>query len=251
MRGLLLRLAGPLQSWGEHSTFGVRDSLPYPTRSGLIGLFAAAMGMPRTASLQCFDALRFVVRVDRPGTPMVDFHTVGGGLPRARTVPTADGKRRPAGTTTIVSNRTYLADAVFVVAATGEDTLVEDVCTALRSPVWAPFLGRRACPPDAPLLIAGPVHDAESLLRAVPLARRAGRNNPQETVDVIWETPPTDSIASRTTINDVAESFAPHSRRYRSRDVYMTPLDVPSSLCAGYGQAYLERLAAFTSGVPR
>lgn len=44
MSGFLLRLAGPMQSWGEHSMFGERDTLPYPSRSGLIGMFAAAQG---------------------------------------------------------------------------------------------------------------------------------------------------------------------------------------------------------------
>ena len=47
MSGFLLRLAGPMQSWGEHSMFGERDTLPYPSRSGLIGMFAAAQGVRR------------------------------------------------------------------------------------------------------------------------------------------------------------------------------------------------------------
>ncbi len=94
MSGFLLRLAGPMQSWGEHSMFGERDTLPYPSRSGLIGMFAAAQGVRRGDPLDRYKELKFTVRVDRPGVRLVDFHTIGGGLPKERTVPTAAGERR-------------------------------------------------------------------------------------------------------------------------------------------------------------
>ncbi len=81
MMGLLIRLAGPLQSWGEHSVFTHRDTLRYPTRSGVIGIFAAAEGRPRGEPLSDYDALRLTVRIDRPGTVIRDFHTIGGGYP--------------------------------------------------------------------------------------------------------------------------------------------------------------------------
>ena len=57
MSGLLLRLAGPLQSWGERSAFGVRDTSAFPTRSGVIGMFAAAEGRNRTAALDDYTQL--------------------------------------------------------------------------------------------------------------------------------------------------------------------------------------------------
>jgi CRISPR system Cascade subunit CasD len=41
---LLLRLAAPLQSWGVESKFDTRRTLGYPTKSGVIGLVASAMG---------------------------------------------------------------------------------------------------------------------------------------------------------------------------------------------------------------
>lgn len=94
MSGLLLRLAAPMQSWGEHSVFSERDTQNFPTRSGLLGLIAAARGIERGQPLGNLHRLCFTVRVDRPGVRMVDFHTIGGGLPRARGVLTADGKRQ-------------------------------------------------------------------------------------------------------------------------------------------------------------
>ncbi|MFJ4774130.1 type I-E CRISPR-associated protein Cas5/CasD [Streptomyces uncialis] len=76
---LLVRLAGPLQSWGVASRFALRDTHPRPTKSGVVGLCAAALGLDRDEPLGELAALLFGVRADRPGTPLRDYHTVGGG----------------------------------------------------------------------------------------------------------------------------------------------------------------------------
>lgn len=246
MSGLLLRLAGPLQSWGEHSTFDVRDTRSHPTRSGLIGMLAAAQGRPRGASLEDFTPLEFAVRVDRPGRPLVDFHTVGGGLPRARTVPTAEGKRRPAGGTTLVSRRHYLADACFTVAATGPDALIRDVLAALRAPVWTPYLGRRSCPPDVPFLLGGRVADPIGELERVPLNRPRPWDAESVTADFLHERDPgADSSWERTELADVPYSFAPRDREYHTRPVFLVTRELPARLCSGRGRTYLTALAEY------
>ncbi|MGW3293907.1 type I-E CRISPR-associated protein Cas5/CasD [Streptomyces xiamenensis] len=76
---LLVRLAGPLQSWGITGRFARRDTHSRPTKSGVIGLCAAALGLHREEPLGELAELRFGVRADRPGTPLRDYHTVGGG----------------------------------------------------------------------------------------------------------------------------------------------------------------------------
>jgi CRISPR system Cascade subunit CasD len=76
---LLIRLAAPLQSWGVASRFALRDSHPRPTKSGVVGLCAAALGLERDEPLGELAAVRFGVRADHPGTPLRDYHTVGGG----------------------------------------------------------------------------------------------------------------------------------------------------------------------------
>ncbi|MGW5341956.1 type I-E CRISPR-associated protein Cas5/CasD [Streptomyces sp. NPDC004050] len=80
---LLIRLAGPLQSWGLVSRFTRRDTHSRPTKSAVIGLCAAALGLDRTADLHAEDLplaeLRFGVRADQPGVPVRDYHTVGAG----------------------------------------------------------------------------------------------------------------------------------------------------------------------------
>ena len=67
MPTLLLRLAAPMQSWGVSSRFTVRDTLREPTKSGVVGLIAAALGRPRTVQLDDLATLRMGVRIDQPG----------------------------------------------------------------------------------------------------------------------------------------------------------------------------------------
>ncbi|MEU6611954.1 type I-E CRISPR-associated protein Cas5/CasD [Streptomyces shenzhenensis] len=77
---LLIRLAAPLQSWGTVSRFSRRDTHNRPTKSGVIGLCAAALGHDRAEELDDdLVAARFGVRADHPGTPVRDYHVVGAG----------------------------------------------------------------------------------------------------------------------------------------------------------------------------
>ncbi len=222
--GLVLRLAGPLQSWGEHSTFSERDTVAFPTRSGLVGLFAAAKGLRRGHALDEFEPLEFTVRIDRPGRRVVDFHTVGGGLPRARTVPTAEGKRRQEGATTLVSRRHYLSDAQFTVAVTGRDGAdLAHLAAALRRPVWAPYLGRRSCVPDQPIVLREGVADPVADLRErapIPAGRPSGEG--ERYADFIYESPPEGVDAGDYTYEfmDTPVDFTALARSYRSRRVF-------------------------------
>ena len=77
MATLLLRLAAPLQSWGADSKFETRKTNREPTKSGVIGLLAAALGLRRddAAGLARLNGLHFAVRADREGSLLVDFHT--------------------------------------------------------------------------------------------------------------------------------------------------------------------------------
>jgi CRISPR system Cascade subunit CasD len=76
---LLLRLAGPMQSWGTQSRFGIRDTGLEPSKSGVIGLLCAALGWGREHDVTDLAELRMGVRVDRAGVLRTDYHTVGGG----------------------------------------------------------------------------------------------------------------------------------------------------------------------------
>ncbi|MGW3491421.1 type I-E CRISPR-associated protein Cas5/CasD [Streptomyces sp. NPDC001054] len=76
---LFVRLAAPLQSWGSGSRFGTRDTHARPTKSGVLGLCAAALGIAHEEPLGELAGVRFGVRADHPGVPKRDYHTAGGG----------------------------------------------------------------------------------------------------------------------------------------------------------------------------
>lgn len=138
---LLLRLVGPQQSWGTNARFDHRDSERAPTKSGVVGLIAAALGYPRDREVTGLAALRMGVRVDRPGIRMRDYHTA---------LDVVDSGGRPADT--VVSERFYLADAAFAVGLEGQSIeLLQEIQGALLNPHWPLALGRRAFAPSLPI----------------------------------------------------------------------------------------------------
>ena len=148
MSTLLLRLAAPLQAWGTDSKFEVRRTNREPSKSGVIGLLAAALGLRRDADLSKLSALRFGVRVDRNGEVIKDFHMA------------------KADKTSYLTYRYYLSDAIFLVGLESEDrSFLEQIERALRNPCFPLFLGRRSCPPTLPLVLGIREDALETALR--------------------------------------------------------------------------------------
>lgn len=141
MATLLLRLAAPLQAWGCNSKFNIRNTEREPTKSGVIGMIAAALGIQRNDdphALLPLVGLRFGIRVEKEGKLIQDFHTA-----RER------GAKDPN-----VTTRYYLSDAVFLVGLESDDTaLLESVRDAILHPVYPMFLGRRSCPVTLPVYL--------------------------------------------------------------------------------------------------
>ncbi|MFF5488788.1 type I-E CRISPR-associated protein Cas5/CasD [Streptomyces virginiae] len=254
MTGLLLRLAGPLQSWGERSVFSaVRDTARFPTRSGLTGILAAAQGLARGASLDRYDQLEFTVRVDRPGILLSDFHTAGGGLPTHLTAATSGGKNKGDA---VITRRHYLADAVFVAAISGPPDHIEQLAEALQHPHWAPYLGRRSCLPDEPFLLRSNVDDpVAELLTGVPLSspytdERRTSPAPQQAprVEFLWEQPPADGRETvRLTANDHPVTFAQHGRNHTKRHLYRTVEQLPAELLEPSERTLHQRLIDYAT----
>ncbi len=149
---LFLRLEGPLQSWGERARWSVRDTAPEPTKSGVIGLLGCALGLKDDAGLrELSDSLRMGVRCDRPGRRLVDYHTVGGGYTEPALL-TADGKPKYSSGAphTEQTWRSYLCDASFLVVLQGPPDMIARLATAMQSPHWPIYLGRKACVPTRP-----------------------------------------------------------------------------------------------------
>lgn len=212
MKSVLLRLEGPLQSWGTQSRFPHRDTEREPSKSGVLGLVAAALGVPREddARLAELAAAGMGVRVDREGGALVDYHTAGAGR--------FDGEvHRVYGTSNpVITRRAYLSDASFLVALGYEDeALAAAIDGALDSPRWPLFLGRRACPPSLPVRAGLVAAAPEAALRA---AAWPSPERPAERVRLVVECAPDVGHPRQ----DHPLSFRLHARRFARRFVHTT-----------------------------
>ncbi len=206
MTVLLLRLAGPLQAWGDASRFTRRDTGRYPTKSGVLGLLAAAEGRRRTDEIEDLAGLRFGVRVDQPGALQRDFQTA---------INLETGKPMP------LSYRYYLADAVFVAGVEGDATLVGALAEALEHPVFPLYLGRRSCPTSGKVSLGVrdiPLEDAlrDADWEASTWYRR--KQGPEVELELVVDALPDDSDPMETR-RDVPQSYSPERREYGWREV--------------------------------
>ena len=141
MATLLLRFVGPMQSWGLQSRFDLRDTGLEPSKSGVVGLCAAALGRDRWESISDIASLKMGVRVDREGVLRYDYQT-------AQQVVRASGSGCQD---TVLTRRFYLADAAFLVGLEGDKDLLTSIHNALGNPVWPLFLGRKSYVPSEPI----------------------------------------------------------------------------------------------------
>jgi CRISPR system Cascade subunit CasD len=246
MTGLLLRLAGLWSSYGTHAAFRYRTTAPHPTRSALIGMFAAAAGRSRETALAPhthlpgaprYTDLRLTIRIDRPGQAHTDYHTAGGGRPHKAGLRTSAGPYRPAEKSTHISHRCYLTGAVFTIAVRGPAPLLEDIAEHLNHPRFNPYLGRRVCLPDEPLVLGSPVNDPLAHLRRhVPLTTGQPPHPDQDTlpIDFLWEEPPptTPALSQYEPIDEPID-LTPTQRSYLPRPLYRTTERLPAALYAG------------------
>lgn len=196
---LALLLDGPMQSWGHASRFDRRTTALHPTRSGVLGLVAAAMGIDKhgpdeAGGLRRLAPLRVTTvalgRRDRRGKSLPmrrleDYHTVTG-------IRRASGK--VALDATVQTYRHYLLDARFGVLLEGPSGLLEEIAAALRDPRWGVWFGRKSCLPASPVLAAGPGDRAGVWKDLLLRARLAGTELP-ESFDRVVEVAPDDPTA--------------------------------------------------------
>jgi CRISPR system Cascade subunit CasD len=189
---LLLWLEAPLQAWGHDSRFGRRDSLDFPTKSGVLGLLCCAMGaggkqrewLEHWADLDMQVAA--YVPADRVGQPLPrqpllrDFHMVGSGYDdqdpwQNLLIPkTSDGKKAVGGGTKM-TYRYYLQDMAFAVALQAPADEVDAVLAALQNPVWDLYLGRKACVPTEFIAQGRYTNGEEALAKSKVLAEAKRR----------------------------------------------------------------------------
>lgn len=155
MKTILLKFAGPLQSWGTDSKFETRYTDRYPSKSGVVGLLSASFGFKREddENIGQLNDLNFAVRIDQVGELLNDYHT-------ARKY-----NEKGIFQHTYVTNRYYLQDAVFTVAIGHEnEQWMDAIEKALKNPCYQPFLGRRSNPLTADFFIGTTTDDVMTSL---------------------------------------------------------------------------------------
>lgn len=216
---LFLRLEGPMQSWGaQESKFVVRRTTEAPTKSGVIGLLCAALGVSRPQAtkewLSKLSNIRMGVRIDVPGIRWWDYHTVGAGMEMR----IAEGGTKPGA---MLTRREYLCDASFMVALQGEPAIIDQLTAAILDPAWTLYLGRKCCPPSRPIHECLPADhpDLIGALAAVPWRPRLKNNPAPQEVDCLVEWQPTatepEAPADALVCYDVPLTFDPPAHRPR------------------------------------
>jgi len=207
MNTLLIRLIAPMQSWGVQSLYDERDSAREPSKSGVIGLLCAALGRSRWQRLADLAALRMGVRVDREGSLKTDYQTI----------------KRPPPEKPVVSNRSYLSGAAFLVGLEGESPLLAALQKALIHPRWVLYLGRKSYPPAEPVWLPDGLCSGEDLRTALIRYPRLTPPAPggDERLRFVFEDPQN----GETVVADVPLSFA--ERRYQARRIRTEFIEIP------------------------
>ncbi|MFN8469228.1 MAG: type I-E CRISPR-associated protein Cas5/CasD [Caldilineaceae bacterium] len=216
MNVLLLRLYGPMQSWGVQSKFSIRDTGMEPSKSGVVGMLCAALGRPRRAAVNDLAALRMGVRVDRPGILRYDYQTASDVL-------RAGGGIKP----TEPSRRYYLADAAFLIGFESDElALLHQLDQALAHPVWPLCLGRKSFVPSISVRVSGGLQVDTSLQGALTAYPRLvpPRKGDGELLRLVIE----DSMGDAARL-DQPVSFA--LRQFALRRVATTFCTGPEALC--------------------
>ncbi len=198
MSTLLLRFAGPLQAWGADSRFDVRRTNREPTKSGVIGLIASALGLRRDAPLDELNRLYFGVRVDREGVLLRDLHTV-----------------RKDKNTSYMTTRYYLSDAVFLIGLYSDDeALMQRLEHAVRNPAHPLFLGRRSCPPEGRVCLGLRQMPLEEALKSEPslIPPKPSKSGEPQRARIVLDDP-----RGTARLNDLPVSFSPYNRQYAYR----------------------------------
>lgn len=239
---LALKLDAPLQSWGFESRFQRRTTGLHPTKSGVIGLICAAIGLakgsdeeretlPKLAGLRMASIV--IPRQQKnfwkntpeklPVRRVEDFHTVGGGYDKDKETQRQFIPRKASGgpcDNPTVTRRQYLLDARFGVIFSGDRALLEKVSVALQDPVWGVWLGRKSCIPAEPIyrgLFATEAEAQRALIGDAPL----------ELFTTVTEAASfaegTDSLNDQPVSFGDGSSSGPDKRQFASRRIAVKP----------------------------
>jgi CRISPR system Cascade subunit CasD len=198
---LIFRLYGPLASWGQAAVGGDRPTGLCPTRSAVLGLLGAALGIKREEELRLSELQESVIVAIKQTVPtslLRDYHTTqvpsysNKIIHRTRKSELGEDKLN-----TILSSRDYRCDGLWIVALTLTNTAkfaLLELKQALNKPVYTLSLGRKSCPLALPL--SPKIVQTEKLKQALdtefpPLTRShtedSLRLNANDWVSYFWE----------------------------------------------------------------
>ena len=157
---LLFTLHAPMASWGDIAVGERRATWRVPSRSALLGVCGAALGVMRDdsdAQRALARDYRVAVRVDAGGGVAEDYHTIQAV--------TATNVRRTAPATraellahpereTLLSRRRYIDNSLFTVAVWATPTAqwpLTELAGALAAPTFVLYAGRKAHPLGLPM----------------------------------------------------------------------------------------------------
>lgn len=230
-RFILLWFESPLQSWGYDSKFGRRDTLDFPTKSGVLGLVLCALGAggEQQELLARFAGLRQTVisfghsdgEMTEAKLPFLhDFQMIGSGYKeddiwQTLLIPKKSDGSKPVGGGMKLTHRYYLQDAVFAVLFEVPADHAQQIADSLQHPVYDIYLGRKCCVPSE--FIYQGLFDTSEEAEAAALRKAAERQDRKlhEEFRVI------DGDSERGdafTLNDVPVQFGIH-KKYHDRRV--------------------------------
>lgn len=204
MPTLLIRMAAPLQAWGTDSKFETRRTGREPSKSGIVGFLAAALGYRRDEDDKIAELgrLHIGVRVDKEGTLLRDYHTVHGAK------------------SAYVTNRYYLSDAIFLVGVESKDEqMIEKLANALEHPVFPLFLGRRSCPPTLPISLGIRQSELKNALESEPWLLPEWIKKKEHTATYRFITDADEHEGRTAMVQDMPVSFNPEHRKFGYRMV--------------------------------
>jgi CRISPR system Cascade subunit CasD len=239
---LALLLDGPMQSWGFASRFTRRTTALHPTKSGIVGLLAAAMGVDkhvpdeaaivaRLAALNCTTVTLPKKRngAELPMLRLLDYHTIGGGYDKDTEWMKKPRAASGATLETVLSERHYLLDARFGVILQGERDWLDEIASKLRNPTWGLWLGRKCCIPATPLLM-GVSSDRDAAWQLLIKAAALEQESTITQFDHVVEDGTTDGFDGEW-VNDFPVAFgAPLGERHAPRRIRQVRRKLAGSL---------------------
>ncbi|MDR1926126.1 MAG: type I-E CRISPR-associated protein Cas5/CasD [Endomicrobium sp.] len=212
---LVLYFDAPIQSWGCHTYEDDRPTELFPTRSAITGLLAACLGIDRENQEEIISldkSYKVAVIVEKQGIRKEDYQTI-------RNAPLVS---RETNKHAIISRKSYIFDGKFIVLlqfSNNAEYNIEKIISAIKKPVFTPFLGRRSCPITCPLFINEEKNllQEDSLNNAVNIVFNRIQNNENKPTRIYSEDILENGV--QISVRDVPSSIG--KKIYSQRTVYM------------------------------